>query len=93
MNRTKSDRTGSDRTGSDRIGSDQTARRKTARKSAGPDWGTLGLNGPSLQRKRNGPRPVSRRAAGIGRKAAATGWGRRFSLPGRLDDGRNGRGG
>ncbi|PKI38215.1 hypothetical protein CRG98_041401, partial [Punica granatum] len=35
-------------------------------REAGPDWSALGLNGPSLQRKRNGPRPVSRIVAGIG---------------------------
>ncbi|PKI48529.1 hypothetical protein CRG98_031079 [Punica granatum] len=35
-------------------------------REAGPDWNSLGLNGPSLQRKRNGPRPVSRRVAEIG---------------------------
>ncbi|PKI55631.1 hypothetical protein CRG98_023942 [Punica granatum] len=47
-----------------------TTRRSRADESpgsrAGPDWSALGLNGPSLQRKRNGPRPVSQRAAGIG---------------------------
>ncbi|PKI48117.1 hypothetical protein CRG98_031479 [Punica granatum] len=57
------------RVGSGRVG--LAGRRKPPGREAGPDWRELGLNGPSLQRKGNGPRPVSRRAAGI-EGAAAT---------------------
>ncbi|OWM85538.1 hypothetical protein CDL15_Pgr020665 [Punica granatum] len=53
------------RAGSDRIGPDR-PKEKPPGREAGPDWSALGLNGPSLQRKRNGPRPVSRIVAGIG---------------------------
>ncbi|PKI51300.1 hypothetical protein CRG98_028304 [Punica granatum] len=51
-----------------RIESDRSAgpKEKPPRRETGPDWSALGLNGPSLQRKRNGPRPVSRIVAGIG---------------------------
>ncbi|PKI76182.1 hypothetical protein CRG98_003409 [Punica granatum] len=53
------------RAGSDRTGPPEG---ETARKNAGPDWGSwawLGL-GWACEKKRTWPRPVSRRAAGIG---------------------------
>ncbi|PKI55637.1 hypothetical protein CRG98_023948 [Punica granatum] len=53
------------RIGSNRIGL-AGPKEKPPGREARPDWSSLGLNGPSPQRKRNGPRPVSRRAAGIG---------------------------
>ncbi|PKI44116.1 hypothetical protein CRG98_035494 [Punica granatum] len=52
-----------------RVGSDRPPEGETARKSAGPDWGCWAgmgrTSGLDLRRKRNGQRPVSRRAVGV----------------------------
>ncbi|PKI48677.1 hypothetical protein CRG98_030928 [Punica granatum] len=73
-----------DRVGLDPIGS-AARRRKRPGRVAGPNWSVLGLFGPNLRRRRNGPRPVNRRSvemAGNGGDEAAGGgsglWTPRF---------------
>ncbi|OWM68043.1 hypothetical protein CDL15_Pgr017611 [Punica granatum] len=77
MNRTRSDRT--EPPEGKPPGS---ALGRTARKNAGPDWGSwawLGLDRACEKKKKTGPWPVSRRAAGIGGQRRRRAWGRRFS--------------